>query len=65
MLTRVEIRRSGSLVLLRQQFVGVSGQVCSTTYELAGPRPGHYRELSDAVAAFDQAAAETTESAPK
>jgi len=59
MLTRSEVARSGAVVLIKQQFVGVSGQVCSTTYELAGPRPGHYRDLAEARAAFDGALEET------
>lgn len=54
MLTRTELARSGDWTLVKQQLVGVSGQVCSTTYELTGPRPGHYSALADARAAFER-----------
>ena len=62
-LTRTELGRSGDWTLLKQQLVGVSGQVCSTTYELAGPRPGHYSALADARAAFERASSRVFEDA--
>lgn len=60
MLTRTILERSGPAALIRRQFVGVSGQVCSTTYEIAGPHPGHFRNLVEAKAAFDQASTVAT-----
>lgn len=55
MVIRTEIEKAGAWTLIRQQFVGVSGQVCSVTYELAGPRPAHFNDLGEARAAFRQA----------
>ena len=63
MLIRTELGRAGDWILVKQQLVGVSGQVCSTTYELAGPRPGHYTALADARAAFKRATTLVTEDA--
>lgn len=63
MLTRTELSRSGDWTLVRQQLVGISGQVCSTTYEITGPRPGHYSALADARAAFERASSRVVEDA--
>ncbi len=61
MLIRTELGRAGDWILVKQQLVGVSGQVCSTTYELAGPRPSHYTALADARAAFKRATTRVSE----
>ena len=61
MMIRTEVERAGAWSLIKQQFVGVSGQVCSVTYELKGPRPAHFNDLEEARAAFWQADALATE----
>lgn len=63
MMIRTELSRSGAWTLVKQQLVGISGQVCSTTYKLAGPRPGHYTALADARAAFKRATTRVIENA--
>lgn len=55
MVIRTELEKAGDWTLLKQQFVGVSGQVCSVTYELRGPRPAHFNNLNEARAAFREA----------
>lgn len=55
MVIRTELAKAGEWTLLRQQFIGVSGQVCSVTYELRGPRPAHFNDLTEARAAFQEA----------
>ena len=55
MVIRTELERAGAWTLVKQQFVGVSGQVCSVTYELKGPQPAHFNDLDEARAAFWQA----------
>ena len=52
---RTELHRAGAWILIKQQFVGVSGQVCSVTYELTGPVPAHFNDLAEATAAFRRA----------
>ena len=58
---RTQLEQAGAWTLIKQQFVGVSGQVCSVTYELKGPRPDHFNDLDEARAAFRQAEALATE----
>jgi hypothetical protein len=52
---RTQLQRAGEWALIKQQFIGVSGQVCSVTYELTGPAPAHFNDLAEATAAFWQA----------
>ena len=58
---RTEVEKAGAWTLIKQQFVGVSGQVCSVTYELKGPRPAHFNDLDEARAAFRRAETLATE----
>lgn len=61
MVIRTELEKAGEWTLLKQQFIGVSGQVCSETYELRGPRPAHFNDLNEARAAFREAEGLATE----
>ncbi len=61
MVIRTELEKAGAWTLIKQQFVGVNGQVCSITYELKGPRSAHFNDLNEARAAFRQAEALATE----
>ena len=63
MLIRTEIDRSGGVVLIRQEFVGVSGQVCGATFEVVGPLPGLYGNLTEARTAFRKALGPAVEDA--
>lgn len=54
MLLRRELERRGDITLIQSQFIGVSGQVCGTTYEVTGPRPGQFCELAEARRIFDR-----------
>jgi len=58
---RTELEKAGVWTLVKQQFEGVSGQVCSVTYELTGPRSAHFNDLSEARAAFRAAGTPATE----
>lgn len=40
-----ELDRAGDRVLIQTQFIGVSGQVCSTVYELTGPTPEYFTDF--------------------
>lgn len=57
MLIRREIGRVGAIALTRVQFAGVSGQICSVTYELSGPEPMRFADRARAEAALRRAAA--------
>ena len=52
MVLKRELARSGDRVLIEIQFVGVSGQVCSRSYELDGPERLYFTERAEAEAAF-------------
>jgi len=52
MITRRELERAEDRSLIEVQFVGVSGQVCSTTWEIVGPEPGVFTSREKACAAF-------------
>lgn len=54
MLLRRELERRGDITLIQSQFIGVSGQVCGTTYEVTGPRPGQFCSLAEARRIFDR-----------
>jgi len=54
MLLRRELERRGDVTLVQSQFVGVSGQVCGTTYEITGPEAAHFCDLLEARRIFDQ-----------
>lgn len=54
MLLRRELERRGDFTLVQSQFIGVSGQVCGTTYEITGPEPGHFHELFEARRVFER-----------
>lgn len=46
MVIKRELARAGDCVLMQTQFIGVSGQVCSTVYELTGPCPQHFTDYA-------------------
>ena len=52
MITRRELERDEDRSLIEVQFVGVSGQVCSTTWELTGPNPCVFTSRERACAAL-------------
>jgi len=52
MLLKRELARMGDRLLIEVQFVGVSGQVCSLSYELDGPERLYFKERVEAEAAF-------------
>lgn len=49
---RRELARDGDRSLIEVRFVGVSGQVCSTTWEITGPEPRVFTSREKACAAF-------------
>jgi len=55
MVIKRELARVGERALVQTQFIGVSGQVCSTVYELTGPYPQHFTEYADAERALQSA----------
>lgn len=52
MIVRRELARWGDCALVQVQFVGVSGQICSTTWEITGPEPQVFTSRDRAEAAF-------------
>ena len=52
MVIKRELDRAGDRVLVETQFIGVSGQVCSTVYELTGPTPEHFTDFAVAQKAL-------------
>lgn len=52
MILKREIARMGSRQLIEVQFVGVSGQVCSKTYEIEGPEKLYFTSRKEAEAAI-------------
>lgn len=52
MLIRRELARAGDSVLIEIQFVGVSGQVCSMSYEVDGPEKLSFATRAEAEAAL-------------
>jgi hypothetical protein len=52
MMVRRELARRGERSLVEVQFVGVSGQVCSTTWKITGPEPQVFTSRARAEAAF-------------
>lgn len=46
MVIKRERDRAGDRVLVETQFIGVSGQVCSTVYELTGPTPEYFTDFA-------------------
>jgi hypothetical protein len=50
MIIKREIGRTGDRQLTEVQFVGVSGQVCSTTYEIDGPETLYFTSRAEAEA---------------
>lgn len=57
---RVQLARLGRWTLTRVEFVGVSGQVCSTRFELTGPETLTFFKLSEAETALQKRAAADT-----
>ncbi len=57
MLIRREVARIGDIALTKVQFAGVSGQICSVTYELSGPEPMRFTDRGRAEEALRRAAA--------
>lgn len=55
-LIRREIARIGNVALTKVQFAGVSGQICSVTYELSGPEPMRFTDRGRAEEALRRAA---------
>lgn len=55
MVIKRELARVGERALVQTQFIGVSGQVCSTVYELTGPDPQHFAEYAEAQQALQTA----------
>lgn len=54
MIIRRELERDEDRSLIEVQFVGVSGQVCSTTWEITGPAPRVFTSRDKACAAFSR-----------
>jgi len=54
-----ELARVGDRHLIEIQFVGISGQVCSTNYELEGPEPLFFTDRAEAEAALRSVRFET------
>ena len=55
MIIRVELARTGDWVLSKLQFVGTSGQTCSTSFEVAdGEERTAFSYLEQAEHAFQQ-----------
>ena len=54
MLLRRELERRGDFTLVQSQVIGVSGQVCGTTYEITGSEAGHFCDLFEARKIFDR-----------
>lgn len=52
MIIRRELCRTGDRQLMEVQFIGVSGQVCSTTYEIDGPETLYFTNRAEAEAAM-------------
>ena len=52
MVIRRELTRRGDQLLIEVQFVGVGGQVCSTTYEVEGPETLRFASRVEAEAAL-------------
>ena len=52
MIIRRELAHRGERGLVEVQFVGVSGQICSTTWEITGPEPQVFTNRDEARAAF-------------
>lgn len=50
MIIRRELCRTGDRQLMEVQFIGVSGQVCSTTYEIDGPETLYFTNRTEAEA---------------
>lgn len=50
MIIKRELSRNGDRQLTEVQFVGVSGQVCSTTYEIGGPETLYFTNRAEAEA---------------
>ena len=63
MLIRREIGRVGERALVKIQFAGVSGQICSTTYELTGPNREGFTDRRQAEGALRRLAAAPGEGA--
>lgn len=58
MVVKRELNRVGNRVLVQTQFIGVSGQVCSTVYELTGPAPEYFTDYALAQRALQRTGAE-------
>ena len=54
MLLRRELERRGDFTLVQSQVIGVSGQVCGTTYEITGSEAGQFCDLFEARKIFDR-----------
>lgn len=52
MVIKRELSRSGDRLLTEIQFVGVSGQVCSTRYEIDGPEKLYFSDRAEAETAM-------------
>ena len=52
MVIRRELARSDEMLLIEIEFVGVSGQVCSLSYEIDGPNKLYFAQRAEAEAAF-------------
>lgn len=52
MVLKRELARNGDWHLIEVQFVGVSGQVCSHTYEVDGPEKLYFGLRAEAEAAL-------------
>lgn len=55
---RIQIARRADWTLTRVEFVGISGQVCSTRFELSGPETLIFSTSREAQAALAARAAE-------
>jgi hypothetical protein len=52
MIIKRELARSGDRALREVQFVGVSGQICSLSYEVDGPETLYFSTRAEANAAL-------------
>jgi hypothetical protein len=52
MVIKRELSRMGDRRLTEIQFIGISGQVCSTSYEMDGPEKRYFSDRAEAEAAM-------------
>jgi hypothetical protein len=62
---RRELARIADRCLIRSEFVGVSGQVCSVVYELTGPVPRHFTDYAEAERALRATASDPAWTEPE